>query len=377
MEQIKRTGSSIISVIILLTSCVAALAAQSHQTSLSGRVHDPSGAAIAYAAVELRHESLSFSRFLRTDENGGYQFPDLPPGRYILSSSKTGFESTSQPLEIFPDKAHRTDLTLEIAQIIEHVIVSSSSILGTPDVLPHIPGSVDVLTAADLEISRVFTVNEAMRKISGINARDEEGFGLRPNISIRGLNPTRSSKVLFLEDGIPLGFAPYGDNASYYHPPVNRFESIEFLKGSGQILYGPVTVGGVINYITPMPPRERSGSVLLTGGARNYMNGHIRYGGTWGRTGLIFDYMRKQGEGARRNTRSGLNDVNIKSVTTLTPRQSLTLKLNYYGENSLVTYSGLTESEYRTDPRQNPFRNDRFDSSRWGGSAGHMLALNS
>ncbi len=72
-------------------------------------------------------------------------------------------------------------------------------------------------------------------------ARDEEGFGLRPNIGIRGLNPTRSSKLLLLEDGIPLAYAPYGDNASYYHPPVNRFERIEVLKGSSQILFGPQT----------------------------------------------------------------------------------------------------------------------------------------
>jgi Fe(3+) dicitrate transport protein len=114
-----------------------------------------------------------------------------------------------------------------------------------------------------------------LRKVAGIQVRDEEGFALRPNISIRGLNPTRSSKVLLLEDGIPLTYAPYGDNASYYHPPIDRFESIEVLKGSGQILYGPVTVGGVINYVTPNPPQRPSGHLTLTGGNRDYFNGHI------------------------------------------------------------------------------------------------------
>ena len=105
-----------------------------------------------------------------------------------------------------------------------------------------------------LEESRVFTINEALRKVPGVFARDEEGFGLRPNLGIRGLNPTRSSKVLLLEDGIPITYAPYGDNATYYHPPVERFDHIEVLKGSGQILFGPHTVGGVINYITPAVP---------------------------------------------------------------------------------------------------------------------------
>lgn len=62
--------------------------------------------------------------------------------------------------------------------------------------------------------------------------RDEEGFGLRPNIAFRGQNPFRSTKVLFLEDGIPFNFAPYGDNDIYYHPPVERYDGIEIYKGA-------------------------------------------------------------------------------------------------------------------------------------------------
>ncbi len=85
-----------------------------------------------------------------------------------------------------------------------------------------------------LERSRVLTANESLRKVPGVNAREEEGFGLRPNIGIRGLNPTRSTKMTLLDDGIPLAYAPYGDNASYFHPPIDRYESIEVLKSAGQ-----------------------------------------------------------------------------------------------------------------------------------------------
>ena len=133
------------------------------------------------------------------------------------------------------------------------------TVIGDRIRLDSIPGSAAVLDADVIQEARVFTVNEALRKVPGIFARDEEGFGLRPNLGIRGLNPTRSTKVLLLEDGIPLSYAPYGDNATYYHPPVERFERIEVLKGSGQILFGPHTVGGVINYITPAVPDEATG----------------------------------------------------------------------------------------------------------------------
>jgi Fe(3+) dicitrate transport protein len=72
-------------------------------------------------------------------------------------------------------------------------------------------GSAAVIDGRTLEESRVFNVNEALRKVPGVNVREEEGVGLRPNIGIRGLNPTRSTKTLLLEDGLPLSFAPYGD----------------------------------------------------------------------------------------------------------------------------------------------------------------------
>jgi Fe(3+) dicitrate transport protein len=352
------------------------LESQSQAGSISGRVLDQSGAAVARAFVELRLEDSQVAQSSRTDETGFFGFGSVQPGRYHVTARGAGFETAQLNLELLPAGTRTVDLVLKVAQIAEEVVVNSNSIIGTPDRLPQVPGAVEIIAAVDLTGSSVFTLNEAVRKISGINARDEEGFGLRPNIGIRGLNPTRSSKVLLLEDGLPLAYAPYGDNASYYHPPVDRFENIEVLKGSGQILYGPVTVGGVMNYITPAPPQKQSGSIALIGGSRDYLNGHIRYGGTWGRTGMLVDYMRKQGEGARQNIRSGLNDFTLKTVTHLTAHQVLTLKFNYYGENSNVTYSGLTDAEYRQDPRQNPFRNDYFYGDRWGGAASHSVVLN-
>jgi Fe(3+) dicitrate transport protein len=92
---------------------------------------------------------------------------------------------------------------------------------------------------------------------------------------------------------------------------------------------------------------------------------------------LLFDFVRKQGEGARANVRTGLNDFNFKSVTTIGERQALTTRFNYYGERSQITYSGLTEAEFAADPRGNEFLNDRFYGNRFGASATHSLVFNS
>jgi Fe(3+) dicitrate transport protein len=281
---------SVFGAIALCLSWVVGARAQG-AASLTGHVFDQNGAAVSAATVTLKPQEPASAtsareRSARADALGRFSFAELVPGTYRLTASGEGFAIGSEDVTITEGARTESDITLNLARIAEEVAITSTQIIGDTESQRRIPGTVDVLDRRTLETSRVFTFTEALRKIPGINVRDEEGFGLRPNIGIRGLNPTRSTKVLLLEDGIPLTYAPYGDNASYYHPPVDRFDSIEVLKGSGQILYGPTTVGGVINYITPNPPVERAGSLTLIGGSRDYFNGRANYGGTFGRTGL-------------------------------------------------------------------------------------------
>jgi Fe(3+) dicitrate transport protein len=361
---------------VLLACSAAAALAQAGQPALRGRVTDQNKAAVRDARVRVRQAGTRVEFVTTTDDEGAFAFNSLAAGEYSLSATSEGFATTAQELSLVAGEGRNVDLVLRPGAFAEEVVVSASHVAGAPEVLEQIPGSVEIIDGNLLEASRVFNTTEALRKAAGVNVRDEEGFGLRPNIGIRGLNPTRSTKVLLLEDGIPLTYAPYGDNSSYYHPPIDRFETVEVLKGSGQIVYGPQTVGGVVNYITRNPPAKPSGTLTLTGGNRDYFNGHASYGGTWGSTGLLFDYTRKQGEGARDNQRAGLNDFNFKAVSTLGARHALTFKFNYYGEDSQVTYSGLREDEFRADPRQNPFRNDHFYGDRFGASATHAFVFN-
>lgn len=252
----------------------------------------------------------------------------------------------------------------------EVITLPTVEVVGSAERLPQIAGSASILYEEELTSSRVFTVHEALRKVPGVNIRDEEGFAIRPNIGLRGLNPTRSTKVLLLEDGLPLAYAPYGDNASYYHPPIDRFERVEVLKGSEQILFGPQTIGGVINYITPAPPQEFGGRLALTGGNRDYFNGHLGLGGK----GLLLDVLQKQGDGSRDNEELELTDVNLKSVFNWGTRHGLTLRANYYREDSDVIYTGITEAELRTFGfRYNPFDNDEFEVDRYALSATYQL----
>jgi Fe(3+) dicitrate transport protein len=272
----------------------------------------------------------------------------------------------------------RTLLSLSIAALCTPAFADDAAeldrvvVVGTKERAATQPGSAQVLDQTDLESARVLSVGEALRKVPGVVVRDEEGFGLRPNIGIRGLNPTRSTKVLLLEDGLPFAFAPYGDNASYFHPPIERYERIEVLKGSGMLRFGPQTIGGVINYITPEPPQDFEGEIDAAVGTEGYRRLRVALGAG----GHRFDAMAKEGDGARDNQSLRQGDFNYKFSTRLGEAQSLTLRATYLREDSQVTYSGLTDAEYRAfGARYNPFKNDRFDLERFGASATWGLAL--
>jgi Fe(3+) dicitrate transport protein len=343
--------------------------------AVEGTVVDSTGAAVPEARVVLRREPVGFEAAVRTDGSGRFRVAVPRAGDYELAVEGAGFSVARRPLAVAEGVVEPVRVTLRPGVFSERVEVVGTRLADGPETLRRIPGSIEVLSSEMLEGARVFNVSEALRKASGVHVRDEEGFGLRPNIGIRGLNPTRSAKTLLLEDGLPLAFAPYGDNASYYHPPIERFDSVEILKGSGQIAYGPVTVGGVVNYITPGPPAKPSANLRLSGGNRGYFNGHGQLGGTWGATGLLLDYMHKEGDGSRANVHSNLDDANLKAVFSMGARQTLTLKGNLYAEDSQITYSGLREAEYEADPRGNVFANDTFSGRRYGASARHALVV--
>lgn len=339
------------------------------------RVVDGNGAAVVGATLAVRQQDARLVAKATVDGEGRHLLSDVSTGKYYITISAVGFATLQSEMTL--PSAKPIVFTLTPGSIAADVSVTSSYLAGSPESLAEIPGSIERIDGQTLENSRVFNFSELLRKVSGVNVRDEEGFGLRPNIGIRGTNPTRSTKVLLLEDGLPLSYAPYGDNASYYHPPVERYESIEVLKGSGQIAYGPQTIAGLINYLTPNPPDKPTFNFKLEGGNRRFFNGGAGFGGTYGRFGTILNFNHKRGDGSRDNLNSKLYDFSNKSVVQLNARNALTGKFTFFREDSNVTYTGATEAEYAADPRGNIFKNDFFYGRRTGVSLQHAAVLTS
>lgn len=239
--------------------------------------------------------------------------------------------------------------------------------------LERTPGSAEIITREELEVSQPLSTQDALSRVTGINVVETEGYGFFPRIGIRGLNPDMSKKVLLLEDGAPVALGPYTDPAAYYSPPIERMERIEVLKGSGSLRYGPSTIGGAINYITKDPPFEPGGSVSLSGGNRGYWSTLAEYGGTWGNAMGSISYLHKEGDGTRTNNDFRIDDVLIKAGFGIGDNQFVGAKFSYYDQDSQSTYMGLTQREFRENPRQNQAKNDRIDVERYALDLTHEI----
>jgi len=241
----------------------------------------------------------------------------------------------------------------------------------------HVPGAVSILRPAELKRLQPLTGQEALRTLPGLNLVDEEGAGLRINIGVRGLDPDRSRNVLVLEDGIPVALNPYGEPEMYFTPVIDKMKAVEVLKGSGQLLFGPQTIGGVVNFVTADPPALPTTDLRLRGGTGGFFSGFVSHGQTIGTFGYILSYTRKQAD-RMGPTHFRLNDVSAKLKWATGRRSEIGVKLGYYDETSNSTYVGLTQAMYDAGGQDYAVLapDDRLPVKRYNISTTYRLVLN-
>lgn len=263
-------------------------------------------------------------------------------------------------------------------------IILSSNILGSKFEIRNRTGSAYYLSPQDLQQFGYTDVNKVLRAVPGVNLFEEDGFGLRPNISLRGTSPERSSKITLMEDGVLIAPAPYSAPAAYYFPTVGRIEAIEVLKGSSQIQYGPYTTGGAINLVSKSIPKTLSGNAQFSYGNYNSRNTEATFGDSRENFGFVTQYYNYNSDGFKSLDGGGntgfdksdyLGKFRVNTNSDAKVYQSLQFKLQYSEEISNETYLGLTQEDYN----DNPFRRyiasgaDRMDTEHWQIQLDHLI----
>ncbi|MEM7611995.1 MAG: TonB-dependent receptor [Pseudomonadota bacterium] len=233
------------------------------------------------------------------------------------------------------------------------------TIIGDADNLSKVPGSATVLDAADILRFNQTDIQRIIRGVPGVSVQLEDGYGLRPNLSIRGTASERSARITLLEDGVLIAPAPYSAPAAYYFPTAGRLSSVEVLKGPATITEGPYTIGGAVNLISTPIPEAASGVVNAQVGSDATWRVHANYGEDNGRFGWLLETHQWQSDGFQsldNGGDTGLEKQDYMLKFRYTPRaingweQQWDLKVQYSSENSDQTYLGLTDADFSASP---------------------------
>lgn len=131
--------------------------------------------------------------------------------------------------------------------------LESITITSSHSASMHRASSELILPIAELTRFNVSDGNTLLQSQPGIYTQQEDGWGLRLNIGIRGTGVERSSRITLMEDGILTAPAAYSAPAAYYSPVLWKYEHIEILKGGAALITGPQSTGGAVNFVTPTP----------------------------------------------------------------------------------------------------------------------------
>jgi Fe(3+) dicitrate transport protein len=273
--------------------------------------------------------------------------------------SNASAQDAPQPSEEAPPPVEEAPPPLEV------------SVAGTR--VKQTSGSAHVVSAKQLERLEHDDPHRVLLSVPGVYIRGEDGFGLRPNIGIRGAISDRSKKITLMEDGVLFGPAPYSAPAAYFFPLITRMQSVRVIKGPSAVSYGPHTVGGAVDLITASIPETGGGMLDVSFGEHMHRKVHLRQGLADDRYGVLVEGVHLASDGFKEldgggDTGFARNELMLKGRYIFDPAagvfNELEIKAGYSGEVSNETYLGLTDEDLRATPYRR-YGASRLDRMEW------------
>jgi Fe(3+) dicitrate transport protein len=235
--------------------------------------------------------------------------------------------------------------------------VEEVTIVGSLEEARKIAGSAHFIGERQLRQFAYSDVQRIVREVPGVSLQIEDGYGLRPNIGIRGVATERSGRITLLEDNVLIAPAPYSAPSAYYFPTMGRMAAVEVVKGPAAITQGPYTIGGALNMASTPIPRETAGTWLTEVGQDATVRVHATYGGRSDNgVGFLIETHQWQSDGFQTIDRSDANtgldvsDFTAKlSYAPVGSPHAIELKLQLADQDSNQSYLGLTDNDFGDD----------------------------
>ncbi|MDF0751552.1 TonB-dependent siderophore receptor [Marinobacter sp. 71-i] len=229
-------------------------------------------------------------------------------------------------------------------------------------------GARTVVEEEDLQDRGALNLEDALRRVPGLQVLDETGTGVLPNIGVRGLNPLRSERLQMLVDGYPIAIGPYSNvGVSLFPVTLPSLEAVDIVRGGASVHYGPNNVGGVVNFVTkPIPAetsqtlRERVTIAEETGNV--FTDTYYRVGGrATDKLDLQLQANVQRGDGFRDHSDTEVDNLILDARYYLNDRHELASQLQYYRVDAELP-GALTPDAYEQDRTQSQRPHDKYEA---------------
>lgn len=353
LSVVKWSSASI--VLGILLACVPLTFAQTGM--VRGIVYEE-GIDAPLPGVNVFLEETTFGAASGAD--GRFVIKGVPSGSYRLTVRLLGYETYHQMIEVSVEEEEDVAVYLREQPVeISEIVVERVMLTGGRSGVLEIPGSAQYIGPRELDAFNYNDIQRILRTVPGLNIQEEDGYGLRPNIGMRGTGAERSSKITVMEDGVLMAPAPYAAPAAYYFPTAGRMQGVEVRKGSSQIKYGPYTTGGALNLISTQIPTAFSGHAEVLAGANDDRTLHAHIGHAITNVGFLVETYQARTDGFKDLESGGntgfdkkdyLAKVRFNTNPTAPVYQALTFKVSRADETSNETYLGLTDADFEKTP---------------------------
>jgi len=228
---------------------------------LHGRVTDPKQAGILHATVTLNSGDGHAGRTVFTDDQGGYAFSDLGPGRYTLQVVASGFKTNNMQIDVVAGRDTTQDIAMSLAETEQTVTVTAGSegdaasgyrvdtvaqlgTLGSKRIV-NTPYSISEVPSALIQNMQVKTLRDVIQFMPLLSFQEQQGSEIiRPET--RGMQGSVVQNTRM--NG--MAYTVTGPN------PMEDLQQLEAVNGLAGSMYGPANPSGMFNFITKRPTDE-------------------------------------------------------------------------------------------------------------------------
>ena len=326
--------------------------------TIKGTIKTSDGQPAEMVNVVLKGTSKGTS----TNNKGEYEINKVEAGTYTLVMSFVSLEPKEQQVEV---KAGETtnvpDLILnESSKQLNEVVIQAQRNLGGMERMPDLKDNV-IYAGKKTEVVQMDKINadlslnntrQVFAKVPGMSIWENDGSGIQPGVSVRGLSPNRSWEFNVRQNGYDITPDIFGYPEAYYNPPMEALEKIEVVRGAASLQYGP-QFGGLLNYQIKKgnPNKPVSFETQQTVGSYGLFNSYNAIGGTHKKFSYYAFLQNRTSEGWRDNSRYNIYTGYISA------NYQLTSKINISAEYTQADYKsqqpgGLTDVQFKANNRQ-------------------------